>query len=140
MWGKICNQTGTATKQKPFQLHIYCGFPRVGHNFNLGLFKIILWCFRRKWKLSCVKLGMFVPTIAGSQENNPIFQIIAGSMTAFVSSFFQAGIEVSLYYNQTISTINFSTSSTLLTLLVLTFGMDQEKKNKNQKIRMVLNG
>lgn len=83
---------------------------------------------------------MFVPTITGSQENNPIFQIIAGSMTAFVSSFFQAGIEVSLYHNQTISTINFSTSSTLLTLLVLTFGMDQEKKNKNQKIRMVSNG
>ena len=61
-------------------------------------------------------------------------------MTAFVSSFFQAGIEVSLYHNQTISIINFSTSSTLLTLLVLTFGMDQEKKNKNQKIPMVSNG
>ena len=29
-------------------------------------------------------------------DDSPIFQIIAGSMTAFVSSFFQAGIEVSL--------------------------------------------
>ena len=89
----------------------------------------------------------------GFKHGKMIFQIIAGSMTAFVSSFFQAGIEVSLYHNQGskdvdvlpvlkhISTnINFSTSSTLLTLLALTFGMDQEKKNKNQKIRMVSNG
>ena len=74
-------------------------------------------------------------------------------MTAFVSSFFQAGIEVSLYHDQGSQArrrpprldlvkinINFSTSSTLLTLLALTFGMDQEKKNKNQKIRMASNG
>ena len=74
-------------------------------------------------------------------------------MTAFVSSFFQAGIEVSLYQNQDSpgrrrppvldlikTNMNLSTSSTLLTLLALTFGMDQEKKNKNQKIRMASNG
>ena len=73
-------------------------------------------------------------------------------MTAFVSSFFQAGIEVSLYHDQGSQgrrrpprldlvkiNINFSTSSTLLTLLALTFGMDQEKNNKNQKIYMASN-
>ena len=57
-------------------------------------------------------------------------------MTAFVSSFFQAGIEVSSYHIVTQKVYYFSISFTLLTLSVSTFGMDLEKRNKKRIIHM----